>query len=192
MMKNSAVFTVSSLIIQLLGAQLCYGFADDFDGRAWEEPAGSTFAVLAGPEAGVYGVSFGQGMWLKGTPVFGNFCLSLFKNDNEDSLFSGIGMTIRIMPRWKLAPFIGGGGSFNYSWSSATAADSLSGIPAEAVAEASSRSGKSYWGGHVEAGARLRLDSRIRLVEAFGRHTWSSSGPEADYWLVGVSTGIDW
>ena len=93
-------------------AQVCYGFDEDFDGRDWEEPAGVTCTALVSPEDGVYGVAFGEGVWLKHTPILGDFSISLFKNDNVGALLSGIGMTIRIMPRWKLAPFVGGVGSF--------------------------------------------------------------------------------
>jgi len=190
MMKNTVPIVTGVLPLLFLIAQVCYGFDEDFDGRDWEEPAGVTCTALVSPEDGVYGVAFGEGVWLKHTPILGDFSISLFKNDNVGALLSGIGMTIRIMPRWKLAPFVGGGGSFNYSFSSS--AGSQSGIPAETVVSVASHAGKSYWGGHAEAGIRLWLDSKIQLVEAFCRYTWSSDGPAADYLLVGVATGVGW
>ena len=180
------------IVAPLLAAQFSYGFKDDFSAEALEEPAGVTFTLMAGPDAGVYGIAFGEGVRLKGTPVFGALSISLFRNGSLDSLFSGIDMTIRIQPRGKIEPFIGGGGSFNYAWSSRSGRSALSVIPAEAIAEAASHGGESYWGGHVEAGIRLLLDSENRIIEAFGRYTWSSSGRGEDYWLVGVSTGIGW
>ena len=189
-MKTTTLTVTRAVPVLLLIAQLCYGFDDDFDGRDWEEPAGATCSVLVSPEGGVYGLAFGEGVWLKHTPIYGDFSLSIFKNDNADAIFSGIGMTIRVMPRWKLAPFVGGGGSFNYPF--ASSAGSQSGIPAETVATVATHGGRSYWGGHAEAGVRLWLDSTIQLVETFCRYTWSSDGPAADYWLVGVSTGVGW
>lgn len=190
--KEAVCVAIGVAVIPILTSQLCCGFDDHFDGRDMEEPAGSTCSLLAGPDAGVYGVSFGSGVWLKGAPVHGDMWLSLFQNDSADSFFSGVGITVRLMPRWTFAPFVGGGGSFNYAWSSDSPTNSSSAIPAEVVAEAAARGGKSYWGGHAEGGFRLTLDSRIRLVEVYARHTWSSSGSGGEYWLIGLSTGAEW
>jgi len=183
------------MVLVLLGliAQCVYGFDSDWDfnGTAYEEPAGSSCALLGSPDGDVYGLSFGDGTWIRDTPIFGDFGLSLFENRKEDAVFGGVSMTLRIMPHWKLAPFVGAGGSFNYALTSGNASGSSSSIPAETIAEkAASGSAESYWGGHVEGGARLWIDSGIRLIEVFGRYTWSSIGQDSNYWLIGISTGI--
>ncbi|MEI6971334.1 MAG: hypothetical protein WCL44_07415 [bacterium] len=188
----TVVLAIGVAVVQLVAPGACQAFDDDFDRESMEEPAGATCSLLAGPDAGVYGLSFGSGVWLKGLPVYGDLWMSLFQNDTEDSFYSGIGLTVRLMPRWKLAPFLGGGGSFNYDWASGYSTNGTSDIPAEAVAEAARRGGGSYWGGHAECGLRLMLDSRPGLIEVFGRHTWSSSGAYADHWLIGLSTGVGW
>ncbi|TFH15382.1 MAG: hypothetical protein E4H02_07985 [Lentisphaerales bacterium] len=185
---------VAAIVILLSGAVLrTYAVDwDNFDPEDYEEPAGSTFAFLLNPEDGIYGLSVGSGTWLKNTPVFGDFAISLFHNDLEQALYSGIAMTIRAMPHWQYAPFVGCGGSFNYSFASGSSDESSSGIPAETVVAASRRDSESYWAGHVEAGVRGRFGSRVQLVEVAGRYNWSSSGDEFNYWLVALSTGAGW
>ena len=141
----------------------------------------------------MYGLSLDEGIWLKGWPVFGNLSVRLFQDGQGHSFFSGIGMTLRVMPRSAVAPFVGAGGSFNYAWSSSPGTGSSSVIPAEKIAEEAARKDSdSYWGGHAEAGIRLWLDGKIRVVEVSGRYTWSSAGAEANYWLAGISTGFGW
>lgn len=191
--KKTTLFIVCSLVVIILAVMPCYGFDDDFDGQNYEEPGGASFTVFAGSESGVYGLSLDEGIWIKGLPVFGNISMSLFHNDHAQSLFSGIGMTIRVMPRGTIAPFVGGGGSFNYSWSSSAGTGGTSAIPAEAIAQEAVRKGsESYWSGHAETGIRLCFESAIRLVEVSGRYTWSSAGSDANYWLIGISTGFGW
>ena len=50
--------------------------------------------------------------------------------------------------------------------------------------------GKSYWGGHAEAGVRFWIPPPVQLLEVYGRYTWTSLQGERDYWLVGISTGV--
>jgi len=190
-----AVLAGIIIVISWLSAETCCGSVIDWDldGRLYEEPAGPSCAFLASSDGDIYGMSFGEGTWIRGTPIFGDFALSLFQNGKEDALFAGISMTVRIMPHWRLAPFVGGGGSFNYALSSARASGSSASIPAEVIVEnATSGSVDAYWGGHVECGARLWFDSGINLIEAFGRYTWSSVGEESNYLLIGISTGLGW
>jgi len=163
-----------------------------FEAEDYEEPAGGSFLIVASPGDGVYGIAICNGTWLKHTPVFGDFQIGLFQNDIEDALFTGVGMTLRVMPHWSVAPFVGGGGSFNYALTSGTAAGGDSGIPAENIIEAEQSGGQSYWGGHAEVGVRWSFESRFRMVEAFGRYTWSSTSDDAGYWLIGIASGAGW
>lgn len=173
-------------LMMLAGTAPAAGFDDDreFNREDYEEEAGDTFMFMLNPEQGVYGISWGDGRWLKGTPVFGDFAISLFSNDIEESLFSGVGMTFRIMPHWRVAPFVGAGGGYNYAISSWGDDD---------VTGDSTREDHSYWGGHVESGIRFWFRNRTGIFELMGRYTWSSrEGDERDYWLVGISTAPGW
>lgn len=159
---------------------------DKWDREDYEEEAGGSFALLLNTEDGIYGITFGAGTWLKGAPVLGDYFVGIFRNDIEDATYSNAGLTIRLMPRWTFAPFIGGGGSYNYSMSSSgEEEDPL--VPEDP--DEPEKRGESYWGSHAEAGFRLWTESKWQLFELMFRQTWSSLPGERDYWLVGISTG---
>jgi hypothetical protein len=153
-----------------------------------EEAAGASGGFLANPADKIYGVSVGYGVWIRETPVFGDYFVNLFSNGIEDSWYSGLGMTIRLMPHWRFAPFAGGGASYNYSLSGRSQVEEPSATTA--TGRETDLRGDSYWGGHAEAGLRIWIPNRIRLLEIMGRYTWSSSRvADPDYWLVGLSLG---
>jgi hypothetical protein len=169
-----------SLLLLACGAQA-------FEAEDYEEEAGSSFAFLGNPADEIYGMSLGFGTWLKGTPVFGDYFVRLLKNGIEDSVYSGLGMTFRLMPHWRLAPFVGAGGGYDASLSNRAKEDEFQTQPRDP--EELPERGESYWGGHVESGVRLWTGNRIRLLELMGRYTWSSLSSDGhDYWLVGIST----
>ncbi len=179
-----------ALAIFLLGGVVSAGsiWDDEYDREDYEEPAGASFAFLGNPSDDIWGISFGSGTWLVGTPVFGDYFVRLFYNGLEEATYSGLGMTIRLMPHWRVAPFVGAGGSYNYSFNRAEARSSDSTLVVHG--ETYSDTGNSYWGGHAEAGLRIWFESKLQLLEVMGRYTWSSSDGEMDYWLVGISTGV--
>jgi len=154
----------------------------EYNREDYEEPAGASVKLLLNPADGIYGMTTGEGTWLKGTPVFGDYEVSIFSNDIEESWYSGIGMTIRIMPHWRFAPFIGGGGSYNYSFSRRE--ENLIFDQETPYANI----GDSYWGGHSEAGFRFWTEDRSKHFEIAGRYIWTSL--DREYWLVTISTGI--
>jgi hypothetical protein len=156
---------------------------ENFKGEDYEEPAGGSVAVLLNPQDNIYGLAFGDGTWLKNTPVFGDFGLSMFSNGIEDSFYSGVSMTIRLMPHWRFAPFAGGGGSYNYSLSQSSEEDSTS------ETKEFKDQGDSYWGYHAEAGLRVRTPQGIMLFELMGRYVWTSLEEDRNYWLAGISVG---
>jgi hypothetical protein len=80
-----------------------------------EEPAGGQASLIGGDR--VLGVSIGSGTWLKNTWIFGDYEASTFLNGEEDTLYGGLGMTLRLMPRWRVAPFLGIGGAYHQSLS---------------------------------------------------------------------------
>ena len=183
-------------VLLLLVAILLFGgllrgasiWDDDYDREDYEEAAGASFAFLLNPSDDIWGISLGSGTWLVDTPVFGDYFVRLFYSGMEETTYSGIGMTLRIMPHWQVAPYVGAGGSYNYAFNRADADSSESSFTVNG--EDRTGLGRSYWGGHAEAGVRIWFDSRLKLLEAMGRYTWSSNEGDRDYWLVGISTGV--
>lgn len=172
----------AAAFVFMLATRLSHG---DFERENYEEPAGSSFSLFFNSEDDIYGIGMCDGTWLKNTPVFGNYQLSLFSNGIEDSWYSGIEMTFRLMPRWRFAPFAGAGGSYNYSFKRREHNVFL--YEENTVNDR----GDSYWGGHVEAGFRFWMKNRVQLLEFSGRYTWSSLTGERDYWLVVIGTGTN-
>lgn len=172
-------------VLTALGLTIFGGRGDlwDFDGERYEEPAGASFSVLCGPQHEIYGVAFGFGTWLVGTPVFGDYNLSLFSNGIEDAFYSGLGLTVRIMPHWRAAPFAGAGGGYNLVWS---------GSERDAGINTDENRGCSYWAAHAEGGIRFWLSSRVRLLELMVRYVWPDAGRDREYWLLGIGTGTGW
>lgn len=156
-----------------------------FRGEDYEEEAGPSFAIHLNATDDIYGIALGHGTWLRGAPVLGDYFVGLFSNRIEDSWYGSVGMTIRLMPRWTVAPFAGAGGSYNQSLSRDRGERSVwSGRDDELVDR-----GYSYWGGHVEAGLRVWLPPPATLVELCVRQTWSSLPGDRDYWLAIIGTG---
>ena len=162
--------------------------AGSFESDDYEEPAGASFAFLLNPDDQIYGIGGGSGLWLRGTPVFGDYFVSLFSSEIENAMYSGVGMTLRLMPHWRVAPFIGGGGSFNYSLSQGSTTNNVT-SPTSTEDEAWPDRGTSYWAGHAEAGVRMWFNNRLQLLEFMLRYTATSHEGDRDYWLIGISTG---
>lgn len=178
-MKRVLLFVWAALLAAC--PTLAYDW-DNYDVDDWEEDAGTSASIELNPADGIYGVSGGDGTWLTGTPVFGDFFITLFYNDIEEALYSGVGLTLRIMPHWEYAPFVGAGGSYNLSLARDDNEEPL-------LEEDEPDKGESYWGGHVEAG--LRISGDVRFFELGGRYTSTSSDLEdADYWLGRISYGF--
>jgi len=178
---TSACFSLL-LVLALTVAFPVTGFSE-FNREDYEESAGGSFSFFFNTEDDIYGISVGDGTWLKNTPVFGDYSLSLFSNGAEDSWYSGAGMTIRIMPHWTFAPFVGAGGSYNYSFKRRE--ENLIFYEENTIDDR----GDSYWGSHAEAGLRVWTKSKARLLEISTRYTWNSLDGERDYWQIGISTG---
>ena len=157
----------------------------EYNREDYEEPAGASFSLILNTEDEIYGIGMGDGTWLRNTPVFGDYQLSFFSHGAEDSWYSAVAMTLRIMPHWKLAPFVGGGGSYNYSFKRRE--ENVLLYDQNTLDDR----GDSYWASHAEAGFRLWTANRMRLLELSARYTWSSLEGDRDYWLIGVSTGTD-
>jgi hypothetical protein len=168
-----ATFVIASLWVTAANAS----FPED---ESKEEPAGGSCMALMNPGESIYGLSVGFGLWVKNTPIFGDYFLRLTSSRLEDAWYLGGGLTVRALPHGRVAPFIGAGGSYDRS---------ISG-PSDDDDELDDR-GDSYWGGHVEGGVRVWTGGRYRLVEILLRHTWSSLGEDHNYWLLGVGMGTE-
>ena len=160
-----------------------------WDPETDEEPAGSSFALQFNPSDEVYGISLCSGSWIRDTPLFGDFFVTLFQNGIEDATYSGIGMTIRVMPHWTVAPFLGAGGSYNYSLSQKSE-DETSDEAATPEEDTLLKRGDSYWAWHGEAGLRIRTGGMLELLEISGRYVMNTlEGGGRDYLFVGISVG---
>lgn len=191
-MRGSSTSCVGIVVLALVAVPLlCTAAIYDwsYDPEDLEEPAGPSIALHLNPDDQIYGISGGAGVWLRGTPVFGDYFISLFSNEIENAMYSGVGMTLRIMPHWRVAPFIGGGGSYNYSLSNDNPTGTAA-SPTQTNDEALLDRGTSYWGAHAEAGVRVWFENRLQLLELMVRFTSTSHDGDRDYWLVGISTGV--
>jgi hypothetical protein len=156
---------------------------DDLDGESLEEPGGAWFAFEFGPMDSVYGVTGGDSTWIVDTPIMGDFYATTFYNNEEKAIYVGAGLSLRLMPRWKVAPFVGGGGSFNLS-AFKTEDEERINRDGKKV-----NTGENYWAGHAESGVRFEVDSGF--YELMVRYTWSGSDlDDSDYWLFRVSRGF--
>ncbi len=137
-----------------------------FDPADYEEFGGSAFLVFGAPEQDLYGVGFSFGTWLKGFPVLGDYQLRGFYHGRERAYYSGVGMTLRLMPRWAaIAPYLGAGGNYNHSLSDEN----------DALDAPETSRGESYWNAHAEAGIRLQplgsswfYEGAVRRARNFG------------------------
>lgn len=150
-----------------------------FENDIREEPAGGGFGLVFNPEDNILGLTAGYGVWITGTPVFGDYFGNAFWSQTEKAFYVGGGMTIRVMPHWRVAPFFGGGGSYNQSLTGEIDDDDLK------------DRGLSFFGGHAEAGLRVRTGGKWKFVELCARHTWSALRGDHAYWVIAVSLGIE-
>jgi hypothetical protein len=183
-MKRWALILGAALWTLAPGARA--GFMDpDFDPSVYEEPAGANWAVLMNPADSFYGLTTGWGLWLRNTPVFADYRLDLFNNGIEDAFYGGFGLTLRLMPHWRVAPFAGGGGSYNWTGSRRDVEPVSAGEPPDR--------GQSYGAGYVDVGVRVQVPFYLRFIELSGRYTWPSlEAPDRDYWLIAIGTGLGW
>lgn len=145
----------------------------------YEEAAGFSLLGFRDPSGEVYGGGFESGVWLRGTPVFSEIFGHWFANTLQDANYYGIGITVRMMARTAIAPFVGVGGSYNGLTSRRNEVPALLRPP-----------DNSYWAGHGEAGLRLWLGpGRAYFVEGTYREHWTESGSAFDFGWIALEYG---
>ena len=167
----------------LLVLCLLPGRAFAYNVEDYEEEAGMSFSVQGNPQDSLYGFAFEDGTWLAGTPVLGQFFLNTVRHDRIDATFGGIGMIFRIMPHWTVAPYAGGGASYNQLFSSNSKEQDK--LPEDERV-------KSTGAGHAEGGVRVWLPGRFHFLELYGRQTWSAVEAVGNYWTAGFGYGQNW
>ena len=179
--KRTTLLLLAALGVALATGSPALGFDwESFNGEDYEEPVGGSAWIELNPADTIYGLSIGSGVWLLNTPVFGDYFIGMLYNGLEEGLYGEAGMTVRLMPHWRWAPFAGGGGSYDAIISRSS--DSETGAANEP------QKGNSYWAGHAEAGLRISVGGSF--YELLGRYTWTSSDiPEPDYWLIRIGYG---
>jgi hypothetical protein len=172
---------LATAALLLLGARPAPAFDwDTFNGEDYEEPAGGGAGFELNPADRIYGLTLGSGTWLLHTPVFADYFLGFLYNGIEEGFYGQLGLTLRLMPHWRVAPFVGGGGTYDAIISRDAASETTSGAEPE--------KGNSYWGGHGEAGVRIAVGEDF--YELLGRYTWSSSDiPDPNYGVVRIGYG---
>lgn len=156
---------------------------DDFDPSLYEEEAGLLFNVQVNPGDEVYGIEFSDGTWLVDTPIFGALVLNGLVNEGYDAVQGGIGMIFRVMPHTKVAPFVGGGFTFN-----AVSRDEEEGGAYDPDGDGEEED-DVFWAGHAEAGVRIWDAYREKFFELFVRQTWNLEWEDSDYWVGGFGFG---
>lgn len=155
-----------------------------FEAEDYEEPAGLCFAVHANPSRGDWQFGFEDGTWLINTPIMGQAFLGAMRLHMTESWYGGIGMTLRLMPRWTFAPFAGAGGGYYHAWSSNESPDQPS--------DPDRNGPRSFWGGIAETGVRVGFPDRRHFVDATIRYMWNSSDHRLNHGTVGVAYGQRW
>ncbi len=174
-MKTGTTILWTSLIVLIsAGTAFAYDVAD------YEEDAGISVAGLYDPGGDVYGGGFESGVWLKGAPIFGEIFGHWYVNKLQDGNYYSVGMTLRVMPRRIVAPFIGGGGSYN-------------GLTSDRDRRWSAhpdyrRPDRSYWKGHAEAGLRLWYN-QAQFIEGGYRYHWTATGNDFNYGWASIEFG---
>lgn len=156
--------------------------ASGYDVRDYEEDAGISLSLVRDPDGDVYGGGFESGVWLKGYPVFGELFGHWLVNNLQQGYYYSIGMTLRLMPRFRLAPYIGGGGSYNGLTARRERWDMEEPLPRPAD--------RSYWKSHAEAGIRLWLGAHAAtFLEAGYRRHWTETGSDYQYDWISIEYG---
>lgn len=154
------------------------GEAFALDGAAYEEPAGMSFALFGEPGGDVYGGGFETGIWLRHTPILGEWFGHWFSNEVQQGNYYALGLTLRLMPRTAIAPFIGAGAAYN----------GLSGEHGNASLEV--EPDDRYWTGHAEAGLRWGWGvGQAYFVEGTYRYHWADTTWPNDYGWISLEYG---
>jgi hypothetical protein len=172
-MKNMAV-VAGGLAVLLASQGLSYERED------LEEPDGYTSHILFNSEDDIYGLGSGHATWIKNLPIYGNYFIEFFHNGIEEATYGAMGLTIRLMPRWQLAPFVGVGGSYNHSFSGSRTSETLE----------LQDQGDSYYAGYAAGGLRWLINDRRGYLELFGRQVSSSLSGDRDYWVAGLGMRV--
>jgi hypothetical protein len=156
---------------------------ENYNVEDYEEAGGMSFSVQGNSDGSIYGMSFEDATWLANTPIIGQFFLNAMWHDEIDANFGGIGMIFRIMPHWQIAPYIGGGASYNQLFGDS--AETRDNVREDEKVE-------STWAAHAEGGVRVWLPGKIHFFEFYGRQTWSEVKAVGDYWTAGFGYGQNW
>jgi len=102
---------------------------------------------MAGVDPAIYGIGYEYGVRLKNFPALGSaFGPFLMYDDDLEHTFIAPLFSLRLVSQWRLAPYVGLGGSY---WLSVSGTDSPDLIDGDTRAD-------SHWAAHAEAGLRWR------------------------------------
>lgn len=169
------------LLVLTIGAWVSISSALAYTVSDYEEDAGISFVGFRSTDGDIYGAGFESGVWLTGTPVFGELFGHWLSNAKQDGNYYSAGMTIRLMPRTSFAPFIGGGGSYNGLTSDRNRGSSVSRLRLP---------DSSYWQAHAEGGLRIYVGGqRGWFIETTYRAHWTDTGSDFNYEWISLELG---
>ena len=154
-------------------------FGSDYDVNEIEESAGMSLSIFRSTDGDVYGGGYETGVRIVNTPIMGEIFGHWLSNDIEEGNFYSVGVTLRLMPRWDIAPFAGGGAAYNGLLSDRS--DSFASPPP--------RPAQSYWSFHVEGGLRLWFGTHRHFIEGTYRQHYSDAGSDFAYGWVAIEYG---
>jgi len=154
-------------------------FGSDYDVDKIEESAGMSLAIFRSTDGEIYGGGYETGVRIVNAPILGEIFGHWLSNDLEEGNFYSVGVTLRLMPRWDVAPFAGFGAAYN-GLISDRSDDFASPLP---------RPAQSYWSGHVEGGLRLWFGVNRHFIEGTYRHHYSDAGRDYAYGWASIEYG---
>jgi len=154
--------------------------AQSYDVRHYEESAGLSVAGFYGESGDIYGGGFESGAWLTGTPVFGELFGHWFSHKKEAGNYYAVGMSLRILPRWTVAPFAGGGAAYNRL---------LSEQAVDQRADPARSPESSYWTAFADAGLRIWINDQRTFLEGTYRYHWSNLDTHKTYGWISLEFG---
>jgi hypothetical protein len=168
----TALLTVA--VILAASSALALSWKDDnVDGI--EERAGALSALVLNPDDEIYGIEIASGSWFVNTPIYGEVILAaLYNGLEDDTAYGGLGISLRAMPHWDKAPFLGAGEAYNYNFNSTASLDGR---------------GESYWVTYMEGG--MRFQGGTHFYEVLFRYSWPDVEREVDdeYWSLRFAVG---
>ncbi len=170
----------AGMVIGIISTSAGNIFRSDYDVDKIEESAGMSLAIFRDLSGDVYGGGYETGVRIVDTIIFGEIFGHWMFNRIENGTYYSVGVALRLMPRWDVAPFAGVGGAYNGLLSDRN----------DRLEEPAPRPAQSYWSAHAEGGLRYWFGAHNHFIEATYRHHYSDSGSDYEYGWLAIEYGL--